>query len=870
MVPDTFFDDLEHYFWKWKGFEVFWDSNDGENSSLGCKENYWWSRDVGIKGLLDAAGIADVHVCVNTAQLELVLLVDFSEKYAKCLLLMMDYTLWEVIENGATLPKKQIVEGVTIVMPITTVEEKAQRRLEVKAISTLMMGIPNEHQLKFNSIKDAKQLLKAIEKRFGDVNQKLLRSLSPEWNTNAVVWRNKVDLDTISMDDLYKNLKVYEPEVKGMSSSSSSTQNMAFVSSLNNNSSNTNGPVNTAQPVNTVNRVSTASTQVNAAFSKNIDNLSDAVICSFFASKPSSPQLVHEDLEQIYPDGIEEMDLRWYKESTRRSVPVEITTYKALVSCNGRGRYDWSDQTEEGPNYALMAFTSSSFDSNVSNDSNCSKSCLETINHLKSQNEKLLKDLNKYTLTVLDEFAIKPIAENTKSSKEETKAVRKNNDASMIKEWVLDDEEENVDKNFNTARPKVVVSAVKRNNLNVVKASSCWVWKSKTKVLDHVSEHNSASITLKKFDYIDAQGRSKTPTLSFVRPFGCPVTILNTLDQLGKFDGKVDEGFFVGYSLNSKAFRVFNSRTRIIEENLYIRFSEITPNIVVNAAGTNEDNELPFDPNIPALEDVSTFNFSSDDKDNGAMADMTNLVTTIQVSPNPTTRIHKDHPLDQVIRDLHSATQTRQMSKNLEEHEFVSTIQQRSNYKDLQNCLFACFLSQEEPKKDEREIVIRNKARLVAQGHTQEEGIDNDKVFIGVARIEAIRLFLAYASFKGFVVYQMDVKSAFLYGKIKEEVYVCQPPGFKDPDFPDRVYKVEKALYGLHQAPKAWFTKVKNASTPMETQKILLKDEDEEEVDVHMYRYQVNLKVSHLHAVKRIFSMRNKQWLQIPQQKLNM
>ncbi|GJW86846.1 putative ribonuclease H-like domain-containing protein [Tanacetum coccineum] len=108
-------------------------------------------------------------------------------------------------------------------------------------------------------------------------------------------------------------------------------------------------------------------------------------------------------------------------------------------------------------------------------------------------------------------------------------------------------------------------------------------------------------------------------------------------------------------------------------------------------------------------------------------------------------------------------------------------------------------------KKDERGIVIRNKARLVAQGYTQEEGIDYDEVFAPVARIKAIRLFLAYASFKDFIVYQMDVKSAFLYGKIKEEVYVCQPPGFEDPEFPDRVYKVEKALYGLHQAPRAWY-----------------------------------------------------------------
>ncbi|GJZ94094.1 putative ribonuclease H-like domain-containing protein [Tanacetum coccineum] len=108
-------------------------------------------------------------------------------------------------------------------------------------------------------------------------------------------------------------------------------------------------------------------------------------------------------------------------------------------------------------------------------------------------------------------------------------------------------------------------------------------------------------------------------------------------------------------------------------------------------------------------------------------------------------------------------------------------------------------------KRDERGVVVRNKARLVAQGHRQEEGIDYDEVFAPVARIEAIRLFLAFASFMGFIVYQMDVKSAFLYGTIDEEVYVSQPPGFVDPDHPKKVYKVVKALYGLHQAPRAWY-----------------------------------------------------------------
>ncbi|GJU07936.1 putative ribonuclease H-like domain-containing protein [Tanacetum coccineum] len=415
----------------------------------------------------------------------------------------------------------------------------------------------------------------------------------------------------------------------------------------------------------------------------------------------------------------------------------------------------------------------------------------------------------------------------------------------------------------------------------------------------------------------------RKPALGFMRPFRCPVIILNTIDHLGKFDGKADEGFFVGYSINNKAFRVFNSRTRIVKENMHVQFSENTPNIVgsgpdwlfdidaltksmnykpviagnqsngnagcddagkarmetipgkdyillplwpvdpllsqsskispddgfkplgddekkvteepgkkgsdsskdsksnnqeeednvnstntVNAASTNEVNDvgtktsikLLNDPNMPELEDIV---YSDDDKDVVEEANMNNLDAFMPVSPIPTTRIHKDHPVEQIIRDLNSAPQTRRMTNNLEEH----------------------------------------------------EGIDYDEVFALVARTEAIRLFLAYASFKDFVVYWMDVKSAFVYGKIEEEVYVYQPAGFEDPDFPDRRGKIDKTLfirmdkvkqkedeifisqdkYVTEILKKFGFTDVKTASTPMETQKPLLKDKDGEEVDVHLY-----------------------------------
>ncbi|GJZ74083.1 putative ribonuclease H-like domain-containing protein [Tanacetum coccineum] len=312
-------------------------------------------------------------------------------------------------------------------------------------------------------------------------------------------------------------------------------------------------------------------------------------------------------------------------------------------------------------------------------------------------------------------------------------------------------------------------------------------------------------------------------------------------------------------------------------------------------ASTLPNADLPIDPNMPDLEDASDtlpndgiFNGAyDDDEDVGAVADFNNMDNTIAVSPIPTLRIHKDHPKGQILGDPTSAVQTRGKIQKASsaQQALVSYIhkQNRTNHKDHQNYLFACFLSQEEPKtisqalKDESWVeamqeellqfkLQQNKARIVAQGHRQEEGIDYDEVFAPVARIEAIRLFLAFASYIGFLVYQMDVKSAFLYGTIEEEVYVHQPLGFVDPAYPNKVYKVVKALYGLHQAPRAWyetlsyfswrmvleevkqqpdgifisqdkyvvdilkkfyFCSIKTATTPIESNKPLVKDEDE-------------------------------------------
>ncbi|GJS21273.1 hypothetical protein Tco_0449905 [Tanacetum coccineum] len=320
-----------------------------------------------------------------------------------------------------------------------------------------------------------------------------------------------------------------------------------------------------------------SSNQVNAC-NFQILKLSDVIICAFFASQPNSPQLVHEDLQQIHPDDMEEMDLRWHMAMLIIEGKKFFEEYRRKLTVNGN-----ETLADEGPNYALMAFSSS-----------CSNSEMED----KLLLEETLKERGKHKKSSQDD--------GSKSSNDDGNKV--DEDPRKDSECKDQDKEDNVN---NT------------NNVNVVGTNEVNVVSGKTSI------------------------------------------------------------------------------------------------------------KLLFDPNMSAMEEYSIFYFSKDDEDDGIVADMNNLDITIQVSSNPTTRIHKDHPLDQVIGDLQLATKTRKMSKNL-----------GGNGKN--------------PKK------------------------------------------------------------------IEEEVYVCQPPGFEDLDFADIVYKVEKAL----------FTKVKTASTQMETQKPLLKDKDGEEVDL--------------------------------------
>nr|GEU56764.1 hypothetical protein [Tanacetum cinerariifolium] len=373
----------------------------------------------------------------------------------------------------------------------------------------------------------------------------------------------------------------------------------------------------------------------------------------------------------------------------------------------------------------------------------------------------------------------------------------------------------------------------------------------------HVSPSNSAK-TKKHDDKTKREAKGKSPIES-------STGFINLSEEFEDFsDNSINE-------LNATSTLV--PAVGQISTNSTNPFSAAGPSNTANSPTHGkysyvDPSQYPDDPNMPALKDIT---YSDDDADVGAEADFTNLETTITVSPIPTTKVHKDHPVTQIIGDLSLATQIRSMTRMVKDQGGLTQI----NNEDFHTCMFACFLSQEEPTwvhqafKDPswieamQEELLQLKMQKVwvlvdlpqgkrAIGHTQEYGIDYEEVFAPVTRIEAIRLFLTYASFMGFMMYQIDVKSAFLYGTIEEEVYVCQPPGFEDPDYPDKVYKVVKALYGLHQAPRAcqdkYVAKIlrkfvlkdgKSASTPIDTEKPLLKDPDGEDVDVYTYRKKV-------------------------------
>nr|GEW05450.1 retrovirus-related Pol polyprotein from transposon TNT 1-94 [Tanacetum cinerariifolium] len=674
--------------------------------------------------------------------------------------LMTNYSLWEVILNGDSPAPKELLK------------------------------------LKFNSHKDAKTLMEAIEKRFGEntktkkvqktllkqqyknftgsssesldqihdrlqklvsqleihgvslsqenVNLKFLRSLPSKWKTHTLIWRNKTDLEEHSLDDLFNSLKIYEAEVKHSSSTGTTTQNLAFVSTSNIDS--------TTESVSAAASVSVVCAKMPVSFLPNVDSLSNEVIYSFFASQSSSPQLDNMDLK------------------TKRNLGAN------------------------GP-------TSLGFDMSKVECYNCHKK-----GHF-ARECRSLKDSRRNGAAELQRRSV-PLSP-TKPDQDLSHTNRPT--APIIEDWLSDSEDES-----ETKAPQIIPSFVQSTeqvkSLGLLfMGTLTWQWECLVHFIPNSELREKISRLTKKHSDAD------------------PIHDLKALDcQNKELHAKVN------------ALHDLNERCAAIEDTREVtttRFNEVITTTfkadrvlgvfrqarwkptgrIFKTAG------LRWIPTEKMFTDCTTPNDSNEDITNPYECDQTLNVSecTLNLSAVPVPVNSVGTPFSTIIdQDEPSPSHSPSSStiQSLNSHQGIaagSTIIEDNPFALVNNDLFVNVFALEpsseasssgdwfyKVKLDEYGDVLKNKARLVAKGYRQE-GIDFEQSFAPVARIEAIRIFIANSASKNMTIYQMDVKTSFLNGKLKEEVYVCQLKGFIDPDHPTHVYRLKKALYGLKQAPRA-------------------------------------------------------------------
>nr|GEV44797.1 putative ribonuclease H-like domain-containing protein [Tanacetum cinerariifolium] len=769
--------------------------------------------------------------------------------------------------------------------------ERLARKNELKARGTLLMALPDKHQLKFNTHKDAKTLMEAIKKK-----------------------RNKTDLEKQSLDDLFNNLKIYEAEVKSASSASTSTQNINFVSSSNTDS--TNEPISAAASVSAI----------------DADDLEEMDLKWKMAMLTVRARKGHFVRECRSP---KDTRRNGAAEPQRRNVSVETSISNALVSqCDGVGSYDWSFQADKEPtNYALMAFTSSSSSSNNEVVS-CSKACTKAYAKLQSHYDKLTDDYRKSQFDIIS-------YKTGLESLEARLLVYKQNESIFEKDIKLPNLEVQLrDNALVVLRQKLETAEQERDDLKL-KLSPTKPDKDLSPthrplapiIEDLVSDSeddSEAKILQNNPSFVQPTDQVKTHRPS-VQPVEISIPAANPKTAIPKPKSK-------GNSRNRKACFVCKSLTHLINDCDYNekKMAQITARTsqtychqrhVAHTAILTQSRLVPIKTVRPVTTVVPKTNVT---RPRQAKPIVTKPYSPprrhINRSPSPKSNTFPlkvttvKAPMVNAVNSVHGkwewkpkcpildhgnpqyALQDKRVIDSRCSRHMTGNMSYLSDFEELNGGSVAfggnpksgkisgkdAAFDEKEPefkgRKPESEVNVSpsskfedfsdnsinevnatgNLVAAVGQIFTDstntfsaaeleditysddeedvgaeadfnnlkttitEEGIDYEEVFTLVVRIEAIRLFLAYASFMGFMVYQMDVKSAFLYGTIEEEVYVCQPLGFKDPGYPDKVYKVVKALYGLHQAPRA--------CTPIDTEKPLLKDLDGEDVDVHTYK----------------------------------
>ncbi|GJZ74126.1 putative ribonuclease H-like domain-containing protein [Tanacetum coccineum] len=795
-------------------------------------------------------------------------------------------------ESGTSTTTKMIVPA--------TIEEKTCKKNDYVDAQSMFAAIKARFGGNEAIKKTQKALLKQQYENFitppEDLNVNFLRSLPSEWDTHVIVWMNKPDFDTIGLDDLYNNFKIVKQKVKKSAGASNDDKNLAFVTTSGASSTNN---INTVNP-----EVSTTTTK----------------------------QLHDDDLEEIdlkWNMALLSMRARKFYQRTGRKIIIDRSNTAGYdkskvecLNCHKMGHFARecrAPRSKDNRNW------------NQEQDGSKTKPEKKTVIPTTAKIEKPVRKPVKYAemysahkhkapRAVLMKTGLKSF--NTARPVNTVRSVNTGRPFSTARPFRSTVNTVRA-RGFNAVKPSAcwVWRPIKPNGASLSNSqlndkgfvdSGCS--RHMTGNIAHLSDFkdfdggyvtfgggayggritgkgtiktdnldfddiSSFTVAMYQIRFLIVKPHNKTryelfrgfkPAIGFMKPFRCHVTILNTLDNLGKFDGKSDEGFFVGYSLSSKAFRVYNTRTRKVQENLHIGFLENKPMIEGNGpkwlfdidsltqsmkyvpvvAGTfsndfagiqgvsksstssqqDQDNQDCIV--MPIWKDASYFGkaaprFVADapiqDKDgvlniarpefNTGSKEVSTVVPEVNTA-TPEDLVGPSHASkDTQVEDQESSVQTRRMKTSYSEHGFLSAIYEGKTHQDLYTCLFSCFLSQEEPrrvskalsdpawveaiqeellqfklqkvwilvdllkghraidtkwvyrnKKDERGIVIKNKAKLVAQGHTQEEGIDYDEVIALVARIEAIRM----------------------------RNYVCQPPGYLiDLEPSDKVLKDE-------------------------------------------------------------------------------
>nr|GEW45475.1 hypothetical protein [Tanacetum cinerariifolium] len=904
-----------------------------------------------------------------------------------------DYPIWQVIQNdNGPISVTTNTNGLIKVLPSKTAEEVVDRERERKARTTLLMALPEDHLAKFHKMADAKEMWEAIKSRFGgnDESKKMHKYLLKQQfegfsvstseglhkgydrSQVALIMRTKPGLDTLSFDDLYNNLRVFERDVKGTTASSSNTQNVAFMY-VDNTSSTNDINDDDMEEMDLKWQVAMISMRINKFHKRTGRKL------QLDTKDPIGFDKTKVECFNCHKMGHFSRDYRakGNQDNRRRDVgyngnktrdngrrPAYQDDSKALVTIDGED-YDWSGHVEEdAQNYAMMAYSSSNSGSGNESVFMNKESDLENT----SVNDRYSDGMHAVPPPMTGNYMPSGPDVEIEYSKFTYGPKQTSVDESDSKpsEYASCESDSSVE--TTTSMPEPVENAPKAHDRN------------KAYLTDY-QEFKGGSVAFGGSNgRITGKGKIKAGSFNLknIDPSGDLACLFAkaSINESNKWHRRLGHMNFKNLNKLMKGNLVRGLPSKIFENDCVAcqkgkQHKASCPKEANNSAGTQANDDQSANSKEIDLHDEHLVlhiwsTYSTTVKSSG---DKIEKNTDFKTCKKPVSQVEQIflEELEKLKRQKKEANDAAEslrkeathdiQNANISSTNILNTISTPLSTAGPSRAFHDGKLSyHDDPSMPYLEDIYASPSEGIFTDSSYDdegvEGIDYDEVFAPVARIEAIRIFLAFASYMGFIVYQMDVKSTFMYGRIDEEVYVSQPPGFVPPKFNNKVYEVVKALYSLHQASIAWYATlstfleksgyrrgaidktlfikqdkkdimlvqvyvddiifgskkkswcdefeelmknkfqissmgeltvflglyVKTTSTPIETQKPLVKDEEAADVDVHLYRsmidslmylttfrpdimfavcacsrFQVTPKTSHLQVVKRIF-----------------